>query len=175
MKQLIATSSTVLAFSLYILFGTPDAPAAQATPAVALNTPSKNIAKPVAVAAQKPKTTTPTSKPTPTPTPVLAPKPTPKPTGQYRDGSYTGPVADAYYGNVQIRATVSGGKLTDVAFLQYPNDRGTSRAINGQAMPYLIQEAIQAQAANVDIVSGATDTSIAFQQSLGAALAQAKG
>ncbi|HTR18501.1 MAG TPA: FMN-binding protein [Candidatus Paceibacterota bacterium] len=109
-----------------------------------------------------------TQAPTPTPTP------TPKPQGQYIDGSYTGSVADAYYGNVQVQATVSGGKLIDVTFLQYPNDRGTSRYINGQAMPLLVQEAIQAQSANVSGVSGASDTSAAFRQSLGAALAQAK-
>ena len=46
-------------------------------------------------------------------------------------------------------------------------------AINQQAMPILTQEAIQAQRAEVDIVTGATDTSEAFIQSLGAALAQA--
>lgn len=99
---------------------------------------------------------------------------TTKPAGQYRDGTYTGSVADAFYGNVQIQATITGGKLTDVKFLQYPSDRGTSREINNQAMPYLIQEAIQAQNASVQIVSGATQTSGAFQTSLGDALAQAK-
>jgi len=92
----------------------------------------------------------------------------------YNDGTYTGGVADAYYGMVQIQAVIQGGKLASVSFLQYPNDRNTSVFINGQAMPILKSEAIQAQNANVDIVSGATDTSMAFQQSLGDALAQAK-
>jgi uncharacterized protein with FMN-binding domain len=90
-----------------------------------------------------------------------------------KDGTYTGPVMNAYYGSVQVQAVVQGGKLTDVKFLQYPNDRSTSKIINTQAMPQLVQEAIQAQSANVNIVSGATDTSQAFQQSLAAALAQA--
>ncbi len=116
----------------------------------------------------------PSPAPAPTPTPVVTP-PAPAPsTGIYKDGSYTGPVTDAYYGNVQVQATIQGGKLTNVQFLQYPNDRGTSIRINGQAMPMLTQEAIQAQSANVDIVSGATQTSEAFQQSLAAALANAK-
>jgi uncharacterized protein with FMN-binding domain len=92
----------------------------------------------------------------------------------YVDGSYTGSQADAYYGIVQVKATVQNGRLASVSFLQYPNDRSTSRYINSQAMPYLKQEALQAQSANVDVVSGATDTSMAFQQSLGDALAQAK-
>lgn len=96
------------------------------------------------------------------------------PKGQYRNGSYTGVAADAYYGNIQVKAIISGGKITDVVFLQYPNDRSTSRAINGQAMPYLKQEAIQVQSANVKIISGATDSSQAFRQSLASALSQAK-
>lgn len=94
--------------------------------------------------------------------------------GIYKDGSYAGQVTDAYFGNVQVKAIVQGGKLTDVQVLQYPNDRGTSREINGAAMPQLVQEAIQAQSANVNIVSGATQSSEAFQQSLASALAQAK-
>jgi len=94
-------------------------------------------------------------------------------TATYKDGSYTGSVADAFYGNIQVRVTVSGGKITDVAFLQYPNDRSNSIFINQQAMPLLKQEAIQAQTNHVDIISGATDTSMAFNQSLAAALTQA--
>ncbi len=94
--------------------------------------------------------------------------------GQYKDGQYTGPVVDAYYGNVQVKVTISGGKLVDVAFLDYPQDRSTSVQINTQAMPYLKQEAITAQSAQVDIIGGATETSGAFQKSLGGALAKAK-
>lgn len=92
----------------------------------------------------------------------------------YKDGTYTGAEADAFYGFIQVKATVSGGKLTDVAFLQYPNDRSDSVAINQYAMPQLKQQAIQVQSAQVDGVSGATDTSQAFIQSLGDALSQAK-
>jgi uncharacterized protein with FMN-binding domain len=92
---------------------------------------------------------------------------------KYKDGQYTGSSEDAFYGFVQVLAVISGGKLTDVQFLQYPNDRSTSIQINSQAIPYLKQEAIQAQSANVNIVSGATDTSQAFIQSLSSALSQA--
>jgi uncharacterized protein with FMN-binding domain len=91
----------------------------------------------------------------------------------YKDGTYTGSVADAYYGNVQVEVTISGGKITDVKFLQYPNTHQVSVIINQQAMPYLKQEAVQAQSANVQIISGATFTSQAFQQSLQSALSQA--
>lgn len=94
--------------------------------------------------------------------------------GQYKDGSYTGTQADAFYGYIQVKATISGGRLTDVTFLEYPNDRQNSVEINNYAMPQLKQQAIQAQTAQVDGVSGATDTSQAFIQSLGDALSQAK-
>lgn len=92
----------------------------------------------------------------------------------YKDGTYTGSVADAFYGNLQVQAVISGGKITDVIFLQYPNDNRTSLSINQQASVYLKQEAIQAQNAQVDIVSGASDSSQAFRQSLASALAQAQ-
>lgn len=95
-------------------------------------------------------------------------------TGTYKDGTYTGSVADAYYGNIQVSATIQKGKITDVEFIQYPNDRPNSVQINTQAMPLLKQEAIQAQSAQVDGVTGATDTSQAFVQSLTAALSKAQ-
>jgi uncharacterized protein with FMN-binding domain len=93
--------------------------------------------------------------------------------GKFKNGTYTGPVADVYYGNVEIKATISGGKLTDVQFLQYPMDRQTSLQKSTHAMPILKSEAIASQSANVDGVSGATETSKGFVASLGGALAQA--
>ncbi len=92
----------------------------------------------------------------------------------YKDGSYTGSVEDAFYGYIQVQAVITGGRLNDVIFLQYPNDNGTSRFINQQAMPILKSEAIRAQSANVDLVSGASDSSPAFVRSLGSALSKAK-
>jgi uncharacterized protein with FMN-binding domain len=92
----------------------------------------------------------------------------------YRDGSYTGSVDDAQWGFVQVKAIITNGKITDVQFLQYPNDRSRSIYINSIADPQLTSEAIQAQSANVDIVTGATDSSDAFIQSLTDALSQAR-
>jgi uncharacterized protein with FMN-binding domain len=73
-----------------------------------------------------------------------------------------------------VKAVIEGGKLVDVVFLDYPHDRKTSERVNQQAMPYLKQEAIQAQSSEVDIVTGATQTSLAFKKSLSAALMKAK-
>lgn len=91
----------------------------------------------------------------------------------YTDGVYTGPAADAYYGIIQIQALVQGGQLRALKVLKYPSDRRTSVSINRQALPLLRDEAISAQSANVDIISGATLTSRAFIQSLGGALKKA--
>jgi uncharacterized protein with FMN-binding domain len=111
--------------------------------------------------------------PTATPQPVI-PTATSQPSSQYKDGTYTGSVADAFYGNIQVQATIANGKITNVQFLQYPNDNPTSMAINQQADPMLAQEAIQKQSATVDIVSGATQSSQAFIESMQSALSQAK-
>ncbi len=88
----------------------------------------------------------------------------------YKDGTFQGQPIDAYYGLVQVAVNIQGGSIKSVQFLQYPSDRRTSQYINSIAMPYLQQEAIQAQSANVDIVSGATLTSQGFEMSLQSAL-----
>lgn len=93
---------------------------------------------------------------------------------RYSDGSYIGTAADAYYGTVQVKAIIQNGEIIDVVFLQHPSMHENSIFINGQAMPLLTQEAIQAQSAQVDGVSGATFTSQAFKESLASALVKAK-
>jgi uncharacterized protein with FMN-binding domain len=102
------------------------------------------------------------SLPTLTPAPTLA--------TAYKNGTYQGQPVDAYYGLVQVQVSIQGGSIKDVQFLQYPNDRRTSQRINSIAIPYLQQEAIQAQSAQVDIISGATLTSEGFVLSLRSAL-----
>ena len=108
----------------------------------------------------------------PTSQPV-APANSPATTG-YKNGTYDGQAIDAYYGMVQVAVTIQNGAIQNVTFLQYPSDRRTSQEINSQAMPWLTQEAIQAQSANVDIISGATLTSEGFQMSLQSALQAAR-
>ncbi|MCU1375443.1 MAG: FMN-binding protein [Actinomycetia bacterium] len=87
----------------------------------------------------------------------------------YADGTWTGGVADMKYGPVQVQATVSGGKVTAVALLQEPSDRKSQR-INSQAAPILESEAVAAQSAHLDVVSGATYTSVSYEASLQSAL-----
>ena len=176
MKKTIASFLVIASSAAYVLyqhFGGTQAPsAATGAPSTAPTSGSVSVSEPAPQPATLPPTPAPKPKPTPAPTPT--PAPAPKPKGQYADGTYTGTPADAYYGTIQVQAVVTNGKLSDVIFLQYPNDRRTSIYINEQAMPLLKQEAIQAQSANVSGVSGASDSSLAFVQSLGSALSKAK-
>jgi uncharacterized protein with FMN-binding domain len=106
------------------------------------------------------------------PTPVAATG-TETASGAYQDGTYTGIEADAHWGTVQVLAVISDGQISDVQFTDYPNHRSRSVEINRRAIPMLVREAMQSQQADVDIVSGATDTSEAFMQSLDSALRRA--
>jgi uncharacterized protein with FMN-binding domain len=84
-----------------------------------------------------------------------------------------GSVAQTRWGPVQVRLAVSGGKITHVSVVQYPNGNGRDQEINSQALPVLTQETISAQSAQIDMVSGATVTSNGYLESLQSALDQA--
>lgn len=167
MKKFIVAVVIIGASALYVFTRTPAASVASTVaPQTVPPAPTGTIPAPLPT----PGPTTPEPAST---TDASASAPPPTQTGTYKDGTYVGSLADAFYGYVKVQAVVSGGKLSDVQFLSYPNDRGTSVEINRQAMPYLTQEAIAVQSANVNIISGATQTSEAFRQSLSIALAQA--
>jgi uncharacterized protein with FMN-binding domain len=100
----------------------------------------------------------------------------------------TGPQAQASrWGSIQVTLVVKKTittvgtkktvkrKITGVKVPVYPNHTDRSVYINQQALPYLVQETLAAQfKGNVQLISGATDTSYAFEQSLQAALLAAK-
>jgi uncharacterized protein with FMN-binding domain len=73
---------------------------------------------------------------------------------------------------VQVRISVSGGRVTDVSAIQMPSDRARSEEITQYVTPVLRSEVIQAQSANIDIISGATLTSEAYAESVQDALRQ---
>jgi hypothetical protein len=87
--------------------------------------------------------------------------------------SVDGDPIDNQYGTVQVRVTLQGNTITAVTALQMPFDRERSQYISRQAEPYLRQEALQAQSAQIDVVSGATYTSDSYAQSLQSALDKA--
>ncbi len=97
---------------------------------------------------------------TPTPAPTRTPQPSVR--------TATGDAYQVPWGIVQVSVTVNGGVLRDVQTPQYPESFPSQNA-----QPYLIQEALSAGSANIQGVSGATYTSIAFQKSLESALVKA--
>ncbi|MEU5714667.1 FMN-binding protein [Streptomyces sp. NPDC020403] len=88
-------------------------------------------------------------------------------------GTFTGSPVDTEYGTVQVAATLVKGKITAVRILQAPDQNGRDREIASYALPRLTQEALGAQSAHIDAVSGASYTSQGYMQSLQSALDQA--
>ncbi|MFD1309587.1 FMN-binding protein, partial [Streptomyces kaempferi] len=85
----------------------------------------------------------------------------------------TGSVAQTQYGAVQVRVTVSGGKITKAEAVQIPTG-GRSTEVSNSSVPRLNQEAVAAGSADIDAVSGATYTSAGYKKSLQSALDKAK-
>ncbi|MFF4117818.1 FMN-binding protein [Streptomyces sp. NPDC001714] len=82
----------------------------------------------------------------------------------------TGDTVQTRWGPVQVKVTIKNGKITDVTAVQYPSDNPRDQEINDYALPQLRSEALAAQSASIDTVSGATYTSQGYQQSLQSAL-----
>ncbi len=173
MQKLYTALFVILAFGSYAAMRTT-----QTAQAVAAVTPA--AATPSAVPLAVPVATAPAATPS---APAIPVAPAPKATapaivdntkkGKYTDGTYTGTSADAFYGQVQVRVTIASGRIADITFLSYPSDRRRSQQISESAMQGLVNQAIAVQSANVSGVSGATDTTAAFRESLSSALAQA--
>jgi uncharacterized protein with FMN-binding domain len=104
---------------------------------------------------------------TPSPRTSAAPK-QPGPTAA--SVSYQGDVVDTEYGPVRVRITVQHGRIKRAQAIEHPQGDGTTDEINAYAVPALDQEAVGAQSAHIDAVSGATFTSEGYRQSLQSAL-----
>ncbi|OZG63752.1 FMN-binding domain-containing protein [Bifidobacterium hapali] len=92
-------------------------------------------------------------------------------TATLKDGTYTSVASPNAYGEIQLQVTVAGGKITTITTLQAPS-HGRSQSVNAQALPELTNRAIAAQSADIQFVSGATETSTAFVNSLQDAINQ---
>jgi uncharacterized protein with FMN-binding domain len=165
-RALIAIVTTALALVLLLSFKTPDSSRMVAAgnggyfPAATSGAAAAGAPAPAATVA---------------PAGAPAPAATAAPAGALANGTVTGPALDTRFGPVQVQVTITNGKVTDVAALELPFDRSRSAQISQYAEPILRGEALQAQSAEIDLVSGATYTSIAYTQSLQAALDQAHG
>jgi uncharacterized protein with FMN-binding domain len=87
----------------------------------------------------------------------------------------TGQVAQTRWGPVQVQITTDAtGTITDVEVVQYPSGNREDEQINSSALPQLVQATLDAQSAQIDMVSGATVTSEGYLQSLQSALDQVR-
>lgn len=152
---------------LLFSFKTPDAPSDSSLPlAVANGTPVPGATAPIGPrSSSRPSATGRASSP---PAPSAQP-----PSGG--DQQVDGVVVSTQFGDIQIRLVESGGKIVDVQSLQLPNDRRRSREISQFSEPILHDEALQAQSAQIDTVSGATYTSRGYRASLQSALDRVHG
>ena len=153
---------------------TAAASSSTSTKAVATAAATKS-AKPVATKKATPAATKATAAATATAThsatPTAAATTAAASAGQGVTGTFTGPAVFVNYGTVQVKITVSNGKITDAVAVQAPsgrNDRYTNMAV-----PILKQQTLKAQSANIQGASGASYTSYGWFKSLQGALADA--
>jgi uncharacterized protein with FMN-binding domain len=96
----------------------------------------------------------------------------PAPAGSGTGRQLTGTDVPNQYGDVQVQITTSGGRITQVTALRLPSGDGRSQEISSFSGPQLAQQALAAQSANIDGVSGATYTSEGYRTSLQSAIDQ---
>lgn len=123
-----------------------------ASPAQATTTPSATANPPAA-------------SPTTSAAPAL-----PAPSSTVKNGAFTGTQIQTPYGTIQVKAEISGGRITNVVPLQMTDRGSTSVEIDQQAVPMLRSEVLSSQSAQVDMISGATYTTQGYLTSLQAAL-----
>jgi uncharacterized protein with FMN-binding domain len=169
MKRLVVSAVVIAAFVFYAIFSRGEAtlPAGTTADVVASAVSSGSTATQSAgtQSTSQSASTQSTSAPSRTTTTTSS--------SGYKDGTYTGSGADHMYGTVQVRVIIEGGQIAGIQFLRLPSGRGESDEMSNYAAPILAREAIAAQSADVQVISGATLTSRAFMESLQAALDQA--
>jgi len=99
---------------------------------------------------------------------------TASPTATSKSTKVNGTAAGTRYGPLQVQITVKNGKITAADAIVYPTQERRDQEINSYAIPQLDSEAVQAQSAQIDSVSGATVTSEGYVTSLQSAIDQAR-
>lgn len=84
----------------------------------------------------------------------------------------TGQDIQYQYGDIQLKVTKQGSRISKIQVVEEGATDPRSAQINSEAVPMLQQQAMSVQSANIDGVSGATFTSMAYQQALQSALDQ---
>jgi uncharacterized protein with FMN-binding domain len=84
--------------------------------------------------------------------------------------TFAGDAVDTRFGPVQVQITAADGAITSVDVLQVPMEDRHDQMINSRAVPVYNEEAVQAQSADIDVVSGATVTWEGYTHSLQSAI-----
>ena len=123
------------------------------------------------------KTSAPSAQSSATPTPeatTSAPAPATSPAPKVaKDQTVVGATAQTRWGPVQVQITVKDGKIVNAVGLQSPNGDRRSQWISDEAIPWLVEETLAEQIADVQIIGGATYTSKGWRQSLASAMQKA--
>ena len=168
-RAILTIGSTAAGLAALLSFKTHTSVADVADPAASPAASSAAVAPTAPV--------TPTTKPKARMTSAASPKPTAS-AGAGSGGStatrtITGAVETTMYGPMQVKVTLEGQKITNVAVVQETNDGQESAQIDSFSIPKLNAETLAAQSARIDTVSGATQTSTGYIGSLQSALDQA--
>jgi uncharacterized protein with FMN-binding domain len=138
---------------------------------VPTKTPSSTTSVPATASETPAQSTAPTVAPTPTSIPVPTKTATPTPTVKSNSGTFTGPVVNVNYGNVQVEITVVNGKITDAQALMAPTGRNDK--YTRMALPQLKQQTLAAQSTTIQGASGASYTTYGWRKSLQGAMVKA--
>jgi uncharacterized protein with FMN-binding domain len=99
----------------------------------------------------------------------------PAPAGPVAGRTALGPDEQYGYGVLDVKVTVSGTRITDISVPLLQTAEPTSEQISQEAIAMLRTEALSAQSARIDAISGATYTSEAYALSLQAAIDKLHG
>jgi uncharacterized protein with FMN-binding domain len=164
-RAVVALVATALGLVLLFSFRTPD----QAPPRTA-DVPPSLAAAPTA----PPASPTPAASAQSSAASGTASGP-PRPSANGGTTTVTGDDEQNRFGDVQVQVTFAAGRIADVKALKMPFDRARSAYISQTVEPWLRDEALQAQSAQIDLISGATYTSTSYAQSLQSAIDKARG
>jgi uncharacterized protein with FMN-binding domain len=153
-RGIVALVTTALALVLLFTFKTPASPADGSTAVSGGTTGSTDVA---------------VVSPSPT---AVTPAPTDTATTEAATFTVTGSTVPTRFGDVAVQITIENGRITDVQAVALPTGRHSGE-ISDWSAPILASEVLQAQSANIDIVSGATYTTEAYAESVQSAIDQA--
>lgn len=163
LRAVLALGGTAAGLAALLSFKTHAAATADAAPAMPSSAPSATspaagMSAPASAAGM---------------TPAAGKSPSMQASAAARTLTVAGAVEQTQYGPMQVQVTLAGQKIANVTVLQRTNDGSESDQIDSFAIPKLTSEALAAQSAHIDAVSGASFTSSGYIKSLQSALDKA--